>query len=403
MREGGRGTTASRRMNSVLVAAQFALSLMLLIGAGLLFKSFQRLESVSIGFKPEKMLTMITSLPRLKYTQQEQRLQFYQSLIERVRSLPGIQDAAMIDNLPFTGNDNTDGFIIEGQESPTGNNEEREQAQLQTVTPGSFQTMGIPLLRGRDFLDTDGSNAPPVAIVDETLARRYWPDGDAIGKRIETTGDLVWFTIVGVVGGVKHDDLAGERQPHIYAPLAQQPPLGAALVVRTEGAPNAAISAIRSAAQQVDPDIPIYLIRPMADVIGKTLNSQRLTNWLLSAFSVLALLLAAVGIYGTMSVYVGSRTNEFGIRLALGAQPGHLRRAVLREGLLLTTFGIAAGIAGALALTQTMASLLFEVSATDPVIFTVLPLVLVVVALLACYVPARRAASVDPMVALRHE
>ncbi|MEN3331160.1 MAG: hypothetical protein V7641_525 [Blastocatellia bacterium] len=403
MREGGRGTTGSRRMNGALVAAQFALSLMLLIGAGLLFKSFQRLESVSIGFKPEKMLTMITSLPRLKYAQPEHQLQFYRSLIERVRSLPGIQDAAMITNLPFTGTDNTDGFNIEGQESLTDSKEEREQAQLQQVTPGSFQAMGIPLLRGRDFLDTDGSNAPPVAIVDETLARRYWPDGDAIGKRIETTGDLVWLTIVGIVGGVKHDDLAGGRQPHIYSPLAQQPALGAFLVVRTEGAPNAAISAIRSEAQQVDPDIPIYLIRPMADVIGKTLNSQRLTNWLLSAFSVLALLLAAVGIYGTMSVYVGSRTNEFGIRLALGAQPGHLRRAVLREGLLLTAFGIAAGTAGALALTRTMASLLFEVSATDPLIFTALPLVLVVVALLACYVPARRAASVDPMVALRHE
>jgi putative ABC transport system permease protein len=403
MREGGRGMTASRRMNGALVAAQFALSLMLLIGAGLLLKSFQRLQSVSIGFNPEKVLTMMTSLPRQKYAKPEQTVQFYQSLIERVSSLPGVRDAAMITGLPFTGDDNTDGFIVEGHEPSDGDKEQREQAQQQIVTPGSFQTMGIPLLRGRDFQDTDNGNAPLTAIIDETLARRYWPDGDAIGKRIETTGDLQWMTIVGVVGGVKHDDLAGERQPHMYLPLAQQSTLRAFLVVRTETAPSAAIPAIRSEVRQLDADIPLYLIRPMADVIGQTLNSQRLTNLLLSAFSVLALLLAAVGIYGSMSLYVGSRTNEFGIRLALGAQPGNLLRTVLQEGLMLTTFGIAVGITGALALTRAMASLLFEVSATDPVIFTGLSLLLVVVALVACYVPARRAASVDPLVALRHE
>jgi putative ABC transport system permease protein len=231
----------------------------------------------------------------------------------------------------------------------------------------------------------------------------YWPDGDAVGKRVETTGDMQWMTIVGVVGGVKEADLAEKLQPHIYAPIAQSPTLLAKLVIRTDGPPNSTISAVRTAVSALDPDIPLYSIRSMNDVIGRTLNSQRLTNLLLTSFSVLALLLAAVGIYGTMSLYVGSRKNEFGIRLALGAQPGVLLRLVLREGMVLIAAGIAIGVGGSLILTRAMASLLFEVSPTDPVVFTGVPLLLVIVALAACFVPARRASRVDPIVALRCE
>jgi predicted permease len=263
--------------------------------------------------------------------------------------------------------------------------------------------MGIPLLSGRDFLETDNNDSQPVAIVDETLARMYWPDGDALGKRVETTGDMQWMTIVGVAGGIKQDGFAEEPQPHIYMPLAQSPWLLAKLVIRTDGPPNAIIGAIRTAVADLDPSIPVFSIRTMHDVMGRTLNSQRLTNLLLTSFAVLAVLLAAVGIYGTMSLYVGSRRNEFGIRLALGAQPVVLLRSVLREGMVLIGAGVVIGFAGALALTRTIASLLFQVSPTDPVVFTGVPLVLVVVALIACLVPARRASRVDPITALRHE
>jgi ABC-type antimicrobial peptide transport system permease subunit len=211
------------------------------------------------------------------------------------------------------------------------------------------------------------------------------------------------MTIVGVVSGIKHISLAEEKQPHIYMALAQYPDQRAAFVVRTDGPPNAAISTFRAAIRQVDPDMPLYMVRSMTEIISQTLSTQRLTNILLTAFAILALTLAAVGIYSTMSLYVGSRTKEFGIKLALGAQPGALRRGVMRQGLLLTGAGVLVGIAGALALTRTIKSLLFEVSATDPLVFTAVPLLLVVVSMIACYRPARRATQVDPLIALRNE
>ncbi len=403
MHEGGRGTTSSRRSNSVLVGAQFALSFVLLIGAGLLLKSYSRLESVSLGFNPENMLTMSISLPRGKYSKPQQSTQFYHSLIEHVQSLPGVRAAGLTASLPLAGGGNSDGFIVEGHEASEANRGEQVQAQLMSITPGTFQAMGITLLRGRDFFETDRGDSPQVAVVDETLARMFWPDGDAIGKRVETTGDQEWMTIVGVVGGIKEGDLAGVLQPHIYAPMSQAPTSQASLVIRTDSVLSSPVAAVRNEVSQLDPDIPLYSIRSMHEVIGRTLNSQRLTNILLTAFSILALLLAAVGIYGTMSLYVGSRKNEFGIRLALGAQPGVLLRSVLREGMLLIAAGVVVGIGGALALTGAIASLLFEVSPTDPVVFTGVPLLLVLVALAACFVPARRASRVDPMIALRYE
>jgi putative ABC transport system permease protein len=242
-----------------------------------------------------------------------------------------------------------------------------------------------------------------VAIIDEPLARRFWPAGDAIGKRIETTGDREWMTIVGIVGGIKHIELSEEKQPHIYMPLAQGPSLRASLVVRTNGSPAAALPGFRAAIRRVDPDMPLYMVRSMTELIGNTLSTQRLTNILLGGFALLALLLAAVGIYSTMSLYVSSRTKEFGIRLALGAQPARLRLSVLGQAMLLTAIGVVVGIAGALVLTRTIRSLLFEVSATDPLVFTVIPLLLVLVSLLACYTPARRATKVNPLTALRYE
>jgi predicted permease len=404
LREGSRGATSHRRLNSALVAVQFALSLVLLIGAGLLLKSFQRLESVNLGFNAENTLTMVASLPRTKYDSEEKALHFYDSAVEQLRNAPGITSVGLTTNLPFTEGGEVDGFIVEGQEPAEGANvSQLEQAQLQSVTPGTFQTLGIPLLQGRDFQTSDHSKSPLVAIIDDVLARRYWPAGDALGKRIETSGNREWLTIVGVVGGIKHNNLAEEKSPHIYIAFAQYPDSRAALVVRTAGPPNAATATFRAAIRQVDPDMPLYLVRSMTEIIGQTLNTQRLTNILLTAFAILALVLAAVGIYSTMSVYVGSRTKEFGIKLALGAQPSALRRAVMRQGLWLTGAGVLVGIGGALALTRTIRTLLFEVSATDPLVFTVVPALLVIVSLVACYTPARRATKVDPLIALRNE
>ncbi|HWN98896.1 MAG TPA: ABC transporter permease [Blastocatellia bacterium] len=400
MHEGGRGSSSSHRANRALVAAQFALSFVLLIGAGLLLKSLHHLESVSLGFNPDRLLTMLISLPARKYAKPEQTVQFYQSLMERMSGMPGIRSAAITSGLPFTSGGNTDNFIVEGHPPDTA---EGVQAQLVSMAPGHLQVMEIPLLRGRDFLETDNADSQSVAIVDETLARMYWPDGDALGKRVETTGDMTWLTIVGVVGGIKEVGLAEELQPHIYVPLAQGPTLQAQLAVRTDGPFNTLIGAIRSEVSEVDPEIPVYSIRAMNDVIGRTLNSQRLTNILLTAFSVLALLLAAVGIYGTMALYVASRKKEFGIRLALGAPQAVLLRLVLREGMVLIATGVAIGIAGAAAMSRAIESLLFEVSPTDPAVLIAVPLLLVLVALAACFVPARRASRIDPMIALRVE
>lgn len=402
--EGARGSVSHRRLNSALVSVQFALSLMLLIGAGLLLKSFQRLESVDLGFNPENTLTMVANLPRTKYDNEEKALSFYNLAIERLQNSPGITAVGLTDNLPFGEGGNVDGIIVEGQEPPQGANvSQTEQAEVQTVTPGTFAALGIPLLQGRDFQSADRTNSPLVAIVDEPLARRYWPAGDAIGRRIQITGDRQWLTIVGVVGGVKHLNLTEEKRPHIYFAMAQYPSPRASFVVRTDGPPLSAVPTFRVAIGQVDQDMPLYRVMPMTELIGQSLNTQRLTNFLLTAFAIVALVLAAVGIYSTMSVYVGSRTKEFGIRLALGAQPGALRRSVLRQGLWLTGTGVAVGLAGAFAWTRTIKSLLFEVSPTDPFVFIAIPVLLVVVSVLACYTPARRATRVDPLIALRDE
>jgi putative ABC transport system permease protein len=406
LRQGIRGSASvsSRRMNSGLVAAQFALSVILLIGAGLMLKSFQRLLAVNPGFRPENVLTMRLSLSNRKYPDSTQTTRLYDSLLERVRSVPGVRDAGMISVLPFGGVRTSDGYIVEGQEPPLSNI--YPQAQNRVVSPGFFQSFGMPLLRGRDFSEADREDSPSVAVVDETLARLYWPDGDAVGKRIKygwNNGDDPWMTIIAVVPGVKDSSLTQTLEPHFYLPYSQESASSMYLTVRTEGDSAYAASAITSKIKELDPDLPVYSIRPMTEIVGRTLNSNRLTNMLLTAFSFLAAALAAVGIYGVMSINVSSRTTEFGIRLALGAQPRDLLRSVLRQGLLLTTIGVAVGIAGALALTRAITTMLFEVSATDPIVYAGVALLLAAVALVACYIPARRSARVDPLVALRYE
>ncbi|HYP28824.1 MAG TPA: ABC transporter permease [Blastocatellia bacterium] len=403
MREGMRGSAGpiNRRLNSVLVSAQFALCLVLLIGAGLLLKSFQRMLSVSPGFQPEHVLSMRLALPNNKYANAEQSAQFYESLLERVRSLPGIRSAGVVSYLPFGGNGEADGFIVEGHEPESGG--VAPNAQIRVVSPGYIQTLEIPLLRGRDFLPSDRADSPLVAMVDETLARRYWADGDAIGKRIRFSWSDQWMTIVGVTAGVKNRNLRETAEPHLYYPHAQDPSRQMYLTVRTAAEPTSATAAIQSEVRALDANLPVWKVQTLTEAVGQTLNNQRLTNTLLTVFALLAVLLAAIGIYGVMSLYVSNRTKEFGIRLALGAQPVVLLRSVLRQGLALALAGVVVGTIIAVALTRMLASLLFEVSATDPAIFIGVPLLLVAVALLACYIPARRAMRVDPLEALRYE
>jgi putative ABC transport system permease protein len=403
MREGMRGSAsrASRRLNSVLVAGQFALCLVLLVGAGLLLKSFQRLVSVSPGFQPENVLSMRLSLPSSRYPDADRAVQFFDHMLERVRSLPGVRSAAVISLLPFSGGRTSDGYIVEGHEPESGGL--APNAQNRVVSPGYFQTLEMPLMRGRDFLASDRADSPLVAIVDETLARRYWPDGNAIGKRIRYSWSDQWMTIVGVTTGVKNRNLNETLEPHFYHPYTQSRSQEMYLTVRTADDSTAVTAAIRSEVQALDADLPVWGVQPLTVAVDQTLNNQRLTNTLLTVFALLAVLLAAVGIYGVMSLYVSNRTTEFGIRLALGAQPSALLRSVLRQGLTLTLAGVIAGTAAAFALTRTLASLLFEVSATDPTVFFIVPLLLVAVALVACYTPAYRATRVDPLLALREE
>lgn len=388
-------------MKAVLVGGQLALSLVLLVGAGLVLKSLQRMIAVQPGFDSEKVLTMLLPVAKYKYPSPAQASEFYRTLKSELRAVPGVSSVSVTSNIPLSGEETLDGYIVEGHEPPQGT--EPIQAELQTVSPDYFKTMGISLLRGRDFQQTDEANTPAVAIVDQTLANKFWPDGNALGKRIETTGDQNWMTIVGVVNGVKDNNLAEDMKPHLYFPHGQDPQLRMYLAVGTAGTPLTISSAIRNKIRELDPEIPVYAVRPLTDVIRQTLYRQKLIDGLLTSFALVALTLSVIGIYGVISIYVTSRTREFGIRLAVGAQPGHVLYSVLKQGLLLVGGGIGAGLIGSFLLTKTISSLLYNVRETDLAVYTVVPLLLAIVAIAACYFPARRAAKTDPVVALRYE
>jgi putative ABC transport system permease protein len=408
LREGTRSTASvsSRRLNDSLVAGQVALSLLLLIAAGLLLKSFAQLLAVNPGFQPENLLTMRISLSERSYDSPERMIQFYEALLERVRTLPGVRAAGMISKLPVQADGgDADGYVVEGREHP---GPVQPNALMHVASPGYLQALGIPLLRGRDFSSADRADTEPVAIVDATLARLYWPDGNALGKRIRfgwDTSDRAWMTIVGVAGNVKHAGLAEAWYPHLYMPERQRAERLQAmhLAVRTTADPSTVTTAIRAQVRALDANVPVFAVRTMPEIVAQSLNSQRLTNILLGSFAVTALLLAAVGIHGVMSLSVNGSTQEFGIRMALGAQPGDVFRLVVGEGMGIAAAGMAAGVLGALAVTRFLRTLLFETSPFDPATFVGVTLVLGSAAFAACYVPARRATRVDPMVTLRCE
>lgn len=411
MTEGAKGSAsqASRRLNSTLVVVQLALSLVLLVGAGLVMKSFRNLMRVEPGFDENKVLTMIVPVSSKKGNP-DQLLGFYQRLLDDVRSLPGVNGAAIASNIPFSGRSVVDAHNVEGMEAPGG---EAPQAEMKVVGPGYFRAMGMTLLQGRDFDNSDYFNNPEtdmgrlVAVIDQKLAHMYWPNGDAVGKRIRT-GDPEWFTIIGVVSSVKEQSLQNEALPHLYLTPNQVGFIYAQsrdqkrmfLVVNTDN-PSALAPVIRGRVQALDPDVPVYSVATMNENIWKQIGALRLINFLLTAFSVIALLLAAIGTYGVMSVSVNSRTPEFAIRQALGAQPRSLLVSVLKQALILAAIGIVVGLVGSWGITRAISSQLFGVSTTDPLVFIVTPLILVLVALLASFLPARRASQTDPAVVLR--
>jgi len=396
-RESSRG--ASRRVNNGLVVAQLSLSVVLLIAAGLVLKSFQRLTQVDLGFHPEGVTSIVLPLPQRIASDAGRINTFVNTTLTRIRAIPGVQTAALASAVPMDNGADYDGYLIGGRPVPPSGNE--DQTYRIAVSPEYFKTVGIPLLYGRDFAATDDSTSLPVAIVDETLASRYWKGADALGKRIRTGGDTTWYTIVGVAGTVRDGDPALPPEPHLYESIPQVGGNPLSLAMRMNASSAGVIPSVRRAVAESEPGIPLDDAKTLNSIIDQTYATRRLTKLLLGGFALVALLLAAVGIYGVMSLHVANRSREFGIRLAIGAEPRTLVRLVLGEGALLAGLGVVLGIAGALAVTRSLASLLYDVSPTDPLVLLGLPLLLAGIALAACYLPARRAARSDPLIALR--
>jgi putative ABC transport system permease protein len=416
LRESGRSTTGSRsrqNLRSFLVAGELALGLVLLTGTGLLLKSVARISETNPGFQPEGVMTTALSLPSEQYNTPEKQIAFFETVLDRLWHTPGIVAAGAGDSLPFSGGNNSASFQIE--EYPTSPGAPGPHGDIRVVTGGYFAALGIPLLRGRLFTDSDRLGSQPVAVIDENLARQYWPNQDPIGQKIRsgTNKNGSWSTIVGVVGHIRFSRLAGAESSTVgsqssskgayYYPIYQQEASGGYLVVRGYATPTALAGALREAVHGVDANQPIHDLKSMDSLIGASLGPQRFAANLLAVFAGLALVLAAVGLYGLVSYGVAQRTNEIGIRMALGARPADVMRIILRQVVKLTLAGIAAGIVAGLALTRAMQSLLYHVSPFDPVSFICAAALLVLVALAACYIPARRAMRVDPMVALRYE
>ena len=405
LKEGGRSAagTGRSRMRNILVVSELALALVLLIGAGLMIRSFARLQNVSPGFDPKNLLTMNISLPRQKYGENAKISSFFNRLLEGVGSVPGVEAVGGIDPLPLGGSDGTTGFVVEG--APPRAVGDRPEVGERTITSDYFNTMRIPLLKGRAFSESDREDAPRVVVINEALAQRFWPDEEAIGKRLgfRAKEPQIWHEVVGIVGNVKHRSLDADPKPELYFPYSQYPGTFMTLVARTASDPVNAITAIRNQVLALDADQPVFDIKTMNERLSKSIAVSRFIMLMLGAFATLSTLLAAVGIYGLMAYTVAQRTHEIGVRMALGAEASDVVKLVLGQGLKLVVAGVGLGVAGALSLTRLMQSLLFNLSATDPLTFIVISTILAGVALAACFLPARRATRVDPMVALRCE
>jgi len=408
LKESGRnaaGSLGHRRLRSLLVASEIALSLVLLVGAGLLMKSFHKLQAVNPGFNPHNLLTMRVSLSGPRYQEDAAIVAFYDQLVEKLKASPDVQSVATRSYLPVALNEDYANlsFMVERKTPDPAN---RPIAYYNAISPDVFQTMQIPLLKGRAFDEHDVMKAQHVIIINETLAGRYFPGTDPIGKRMtlndENPKEEDWATIVGVVKDTKQRELNGETAAEMYLPFAQSPHRSMAFMIRTTN-PESVVNAVRRDLRELDPNLPLYGIRSMENVITESIAAARFRTSLLAIFAAVALVLAMIGIYGVMSYAVTQRTQEIGIRMALGARVGDVLRLVVKNGMSLAVIGTVAGLAGALAITRLMATLLFDVSPTDLGTFALMTFGLLLVALLACYIPARRATKVDPLVALRYE
>src|SRR5215467_5142690 len=395
------GGFGSRRLRASLVVSQVALTVVLLTGAGLLIKSFVRLQQTPLGFRPERLLTARITLPRSAYATTPQRLSFADRLLEEFRRQPGMQEVALTSHLPFATGNQAFGILMNGQEKGGPG---MPIAQFRSVSPDYFRVMGIPLLKGREFSGADHERAPMVAVINETMAKRYWPNADPIGQRIkETSNQSAWREIVGVVGSVRHRARREEPRPEIFVPWNQYPDARLNVAVRRQIEPANFAATVRRAVTAIDPNLVVFEVRKMEERLFESVAQPRFRTALLGVIAALALVMAVVGLYAVMAVSVAQRTHELGIRVALGAQRRDVIGLVLRQGIKLVSLGIVIGLAGAWALTRVLATLLYEVKPTDPLTFVAVPVLLIAVAILACWLPARQAASVDPLTALRYE
>jgi putative ABC transport system permease protein len=407
LKDGARGTSSGhRRVSNLLVVGQIAMTLVLLIGAGLLVRSFMRLLDVNPGFVTENVLTAGMMLPATKYAQPQQRAEFYRQLETRLKALPEVASVGAVTRLPLRGN--LTSFVqIEGQPVQPGH---WPEIDFRRASTDYFRTMGIPLLKGRFVTEQDVTSGAGLIVINEAMARRFWPNEDPIGKRLRTginPEQANWQTIVGVVGNVRHLGLEIEPRSEIYLHTLTSPPFGPIVAIRTKSDPQSLIAAVRSVARSIDGDVVVANINTMEKLVAESVAQRRFSMLLLGVFSAIALALSAVGVYGVINYSVAQRVNEIGVRMALGARARDVVGMVLKEGMLLSLIGAGIGAVAAIALTRVMtgmlSSMLFSVRATDPVTFAGVVVLLGVVSLIACYIPARRAAKVDPMVALRCE
>jgi predicted permease len=402
LKEAGRGGSgaAGHRFRDALVVAEVTLSLVLLVGAGLLLRSALALQHADLGFRPDHLLTAEFRLPPAKYPEPRAIAAFLRQALERIRAVPGIESAALVRAVPFSGNGGSTTYEVEGQPEPAKGRE--PVTQLNIVSPGYFRTMGIPWLRGRDFDEHDTADVPPVAVVNDTMARQLWPGIDPVGRRLRLR-DAGWVTIVGVAGDVRHSGPSEPPQPQVYTTHEQDARIFACVVARTAGDPMAMAAPMRAALWSVDKDQPVWKVRALEELVTGSRGTARAMSLLVGVFAAVAVVLAGVGLYGVMAYAVSRRTREIGIRMALGAASGRVMRLVVGRALALTTVAIVLGATFAAALARLLGTLLFGVGPADPLTFLAAAAALATVGALAAYLPARRAAGIDPMRALAEE
>jgi putative ABC transport system permease protein len=417
LKESGRGSTANRargRLRSALVVAEISLALVLLVGAGLLVKNFQGLLNVNESYSPRTLLTLNLTLPRQQYPTPPQQLAFFERVLDRLNHLPGVQSAAIVTHVPYANGGGADEDIFSIQERAANKRGDQQDAIVQNVAPDYFRIMNIGLRDGRLLGDADGANTTKVVVISESFARRYFPGENPLGKHISVgrnpadtsntnVSDHPWWTIVGVVNDVRYSWINKEEIPTIYGSFRQWPPYYTTIVLRASDEPTRLIAGVHTEIAAVDPELPLYNIKPMDRVVTESIIGIAYVAAMMAVLGGIALVLASVGVFGVMSYSVNERVHEIGVRISLGAQTGDIVRMVLRSGMLLSVIGLAIGLPIAFVLARALSSMLFGVQATDPFSFIGLPLLLAAVAALASYLPARRAARVDPLVALRYE